>query len=127
MRLRVWQWCHSDSDGENNTALYASEAAARAAVSQYVTERWNDCMDDEAMTGVPHEDVAKFFDWHVDDEWYSISSQHVTFPDIPDTQAEDVILTSNECQAIIDIIKAPGAQHFADSGLLDSVYTKLKD
>jgi len=138
MKLRVWKWYHNWGD-DTSTNLYSSEAAAIQAIHHYVQQQWEEgVMDDEEFSGIDQQDIQKYFEWHEDQEWYSLDNQMVEFPEIPAVQDEDVILSSEECEAILCLGADPNAseQLRYDLGLdhkdqaeaiLDSIHQKLKD
>jgi len=140
MKLKVWKWYHNWGD-DSGTMLYPSEAAAIQAIHSYVHDQWNDGLMDEDIefSGDASVDIEMYFDWHSDDEWYSLESQIVEFPDIPEVPDQDVVLDSDECAAIIALIDycAPETLNgvLSETGktkkeanlLLNGVYQKLKD
>jgi hypothetical protein len=136
MKLTVWILSHKWED-DDSINLYPSHDAAEEAIQAYVHDQWNEGnMDDCEYPGDPAEAVAQYFCQHEDYEWYSVYSQHVDFPHLPDIPDEDVILTANECAAVVvaldhtkygDIVAALGVGGKEASEIVDSAYNKLKD
>jgi hypothetical protein len=139
MKLQVWKWYHNWGD-DSNILLFASSQAAWKAIHQYVQENWEEgATEEEEFSGDAQTDVQKYFELHDEEEWFSLDSQTVDFPNLQAPLAEDeVILNPEECQAICILTKAPNADHFVQKSmalpgegqvglLLNKIHEKLKD
>jgi hypothetical protein len=136
MKLNVWILHHSWED-DSSISLYPSHEAAEGAIQAYVHDQWAEGnMDECVQPSDPAEAVQEYFSQHEDYEWYSAYSRQVDFPHLPDIPDEEVVLTAEECAAVIvalDKVTTGAVQGVLGCGstaaieLVDSAYNKLKD
>ncbi len=138
MKIKVWKWQHNWTE-DSGTYLYASEAAAKLAIHQYVHEQWNEgLMDDEEFTGNTDADIQKYFERHDEQEWYSLTSETVEFLNVPNVPDAEIVLSSNECAVIVAALSYSGYGEISREmevpmeledirECVDSAYDKLKD
>ncbi len=138
MKLRVWILAHKWED-DDSINLYPSKDAAEGSIQVYVNDQWNEGgMDGCVQPSDPAEAVQQYFSQHEDYEWYSVYSQQIDFTHLPDIPDEEVVLSSQECEAILSLGSEPHASELVRDDLdladkdqaeaiLDSIHQKLKD
>lgn len=138
MKLNVWILSHKWED-DDSINLYPSHDAAEGSIQAYVHDQWAEGnMEGCEQPSDPAAAVQDYFSAHEDYEWYSVYSQQIDFPHLPDIPDEEVILSSQECEAILSLGSGTEASELVrdDLGLadkdqaeaiLDSIHQKLKD
>lgn len=137
MKLRIWKWSHT-WEGGNCTSLYSSEAAAIQAIHAYVQAEWGaGVMANEMPTGIDQKDIRKYFEWNKGQEWYSLESESIDFPNLANPPyADEVLMTADECAvtaAALQTVSSAKVAGLANMTIdeaardLDSAYRKMKD
>jgi len=85
MKTTVWVWRHSRDGDDDTVNLFATRAAARKALYEYVRSEWVESGITEAMPMPENPDtaIARFFEEHENIEWFSLESYPLKLPDLP--------------------------------------------